>query len=109
MWPQRRAKGRVVVEKVFAHRRQWQVDGGFLRCGQAGEQRQLWFDSGDGPARSMAMAGQAAEGAGIGELLARTRFELGAKAQVMDICEWLALACGFDTLGIGFPKAAHHP
>jgi len=44
--------------------------------------------------------GQTAQGPGIGELLACARFELGATAQVMDVHEWLTLACGFDAQGI---------
>ncbi|MNQ46343.1 hypothetical protein D3C85_601560 [compost metagenome] len=99
--------GGVVGMQILARRRQWQHHPGLLPRGQVGEQRRRHLDTGHRPASAVAMPGQAAQGAAIGQQFTRPGIEPGAVAEVGDIGEGPLAPGALDAPSILLAEPAH--
>src|SRR5690606_33626755 len=108
VWAHGAADQGVVGHEVFADAGQGQ--GYALLClGLCfGEQGQWFLYTGDGPAGLVAVAGEAAQGAGVGEQLHGSAVELAAQGQLLYRCEALPLSGCNQPVGIVLAEAADH-
>ncbi|MNP48136.1 hypothetical protein D3C76_1422360 [compost metagenome] len=108
MRPEGGADTGVIGLQVLAHGGFWQRHRVFLLTRQAGKQTQLLLYPGHFPACPVAVAGQATQRAGIGQLLLGAGIESRPFAEVGNVGKRPFGACRLDASGIVLAKALDH-